>query len=427
MADLSNFRVTDFVTDVLAVQYNRVIDSALRGELSNVETLAADKTLVDADYSTQVYATSAARVINLPAIAAANHPFYIVNTSAFPLTVKNAGGTTVDAISPGGSVILISDATAWRSLRLPASDNGGWVEDTNTWTYASASTFTVAGDQTAIFTKSLRIRWKQGAGYLYGVVVSSSYGAPNTTVTIVANSTYPIANAAITDGGFSNLADPRGWPSRFDYALSIVDNGGWVEDVRAWTYASASTFTVPGDQTAIYTKGSRLRWKQGAGYLYGIVSSSSYGAPNTTVTIVVNTDYVVANAAITDNAYSFIDEPQGWPGWFNYTAVYTGFSADPTTGISKYNIKGLMVTVVHRETANGTSNAATFTVSLPVTSAFGSEIICGLAFNSGTWTGAASASFGSSATAATLMLSGSASGWATTLGKRASFQIIYGW
>ena len=264
MTDLTNFRVTDFVTDVLAAQYNRVLDATLRGELANVETLSADKTLIDADFPTQVYATSAARIITLPAVAAANHSFFIVNTSVYKLTVKNAGGTVLEIIAAGGTAMLVSDAVAWR------------------------------------------------------------------------------------------LLSPK-----------PVDNGGWTEDLNTWTYASASTFTVPGDLTAIFTKGLRLRWKQGGAYKYGAVESSAYGAPNTTVTIIVNTDYTVANAAITENAISNLDNPRAWPGWFNYTAVVTGFSVDPTSMSSRYSINGNRCTVIHWEGASGTSNATTFTVSAP--------------------------------------------------------------
>ena len=98
--DLNDYRVTDLVTQVQAVQYNRVIDATIRGELSNSETLTANKTLIDADYVLQVYAPTAARDVTLPAVAAANHPFSIVNTSAlYALTVKNAGGSNRYAVS----------------------------------------------------------------------------------------------------------------------------------------------------------------------------------------------------------------------------------------------------------------------------------------------------------------------------------------
>ena len=88
---------------------------------------------------------------------------------------------------------------------------------------------------------------------------------------------------------------------------------GWITPDETWTYASASTFIVPGDQTTKYTIGTILKWTQTT-VKYGIVSSSSYSSPNTTVTIVVNTDYTIANAVITNNYYSYSTMSQGYVG-----------------------------------------------------------------------------------------------------------------
>jgi hypothetical protein len=149
---------------------------------------------------------------------------------------------------------------------------------------------------------------------------------------------------------------------------SDYTSGGWSLDSNTWTYLSASTFTLPGDKTAIFTKGLRLRFKQGAGFKYAVVLSSAFTSV-TTVTIVVNTDFTIANAAITENGYSYLTDPRGWPGWFNYTPTFAGFSANPGGVIAKYNIRGTTCYVVHVEQSPGTSNATSFTVTLPVNSA----------------------------------------------------------
>jgi hypothetical protein len=117
MTNLLNFQVTDGIDDMLAEQYNRVVDSTLRGELSNTETLTANKTLSNVDFALQVLAPTAARDVILPAVAAANHPFYIVNASAtYALTVKDASGTTIKTIAASGSAILASNGLAWYSF-----------------------------------------------------------------------------------------------------------------------------------------------------------------------------------------------------------------------------------------------------------------------------------------------------------------------
>lgn len=121
MTDLTNYRVTDGIDDVLAAQYNRVIDSIVRGELSNTETLAANKTLINADYALQVLSPTAARDVTLPAVGTTNHPYYIVNASAsYALTVKNAGGTTIGIVPVSSAAMFVSNGTAWYMGNMPS-------------------------------------------------------------------------------------------------------------------------------------------------------------------------------------------------------------------------------------------------------------------------------------------------------------------
>lgn len=51
--------------------------------------------------------------------------------------------------------------------------------------------------------------------------------------------------------------------------------------------------------------------------------------------------------------------------WINYTPVYTGFSANPTSTLTQYFKQGKMCTVKVTSFASGTSNATTFTITLP--------------------------------------------------------------
>ena len=146
-------------------------------------------------------------------------------------------------------------------------------------------------------------------------------------------------------------------------ARQIVTPDGWIAADETWTYASASTFTVGGDQTDKYKKGTRLKFTQTT-VKYAVVIGSSYGDPNTTVTIAVNDDYTIANAAISANYYSYTDNPQGYPHAFSFTSTLTGFSGTPTQDIG-YNISGGLVTINYL--ISGTSNSATFNFTIPVT------------------------------------------------------------
>lgn len=146
---------------------------------------------------------------------------------------------------------------------------------------------------------------------------------------------------------------------------TIVGSDGWTSDSDPWTYASATTFTVAGDQTAVFSKGTRIRLNQ-AGYKYFVVTGSSHSAGTTTVTVTGGSDYSLANAAITDAFFSYQANPSGYPNWFNYSPTYVGFSADPAGGFSRFNIIGNRFTYKHSRN-DGTSNATSFNLTVPVT------------------------------------------------------------
>ena len=81
----------------------------------------------------------------------------------------------------------------------------------------------------------------------------------------------------------------------------------------------------------------KIRLKQGAGYKYYIVASLT----STVLTVVINTDYTVANSAITNVAYSFQDNPYGWPNEFKYTPTWTNLTVgNASVNQGAYSISG---------------------------------------------------------------------------------------
>jgi hypothetical protein len=94
--------------------------------------------------------------------------------------------------------------------------NTGWIPNNDTWTYASATTFTIAGvDRTAMFPKGTKIKLTQGT-VKYFYVVGSSFST-NTTITVTGGSTYTLANAAITSPYYSYASTPQGFPQFLAY------------------------------------------------------------------------------------------------------------------------------------------------------------------------------------------------------------------
>jgi len=141
---------------------------------------------------------------------------------------------------------------------------------------------------------------------------------------------------------------------------------GWTLAQDTWAYASATSFTISGvDRTAIFTKGTKLRLTQTTAKYFYVVSSSF--STNTTVNVTGGSDYTLANAAITLPYYSYASSPQGFPNWFNWAPSFTGFSANPTNSVYRFQMIGNTVALAVRQGTAGTSNATSFKVSLPIT------------------------------------------------------------
>jgi len=93
---------------------------------------------------------------------------------------------------------------------------------------------------------------------------------------------------------------------------------GWVEVADTWTYASATTITVPSGAASKYQKGDKIKLTQTTVKYFYIV-----GVADTVLTVTGGSDYSLANATITSPYFSKIENPQGFPGNFNYTATIT--------------------------------------------------------------------------------------------------------
>ena len=213
--------------------------------------------------------------------------------------------------------------------------------------------------------------------------------------------------------------------SATDLDTILTRSDGWVTDASTWTYASASTFTIAGDKTAIFKAGTRLKWTQTT-VKHGVVISSSYSAPNTTVTIAVNSDYVVTNAATSATYYSY-QTPPDYPDYFNFVATFTGFTATVPTVIYRYAITGHTCIINIYTSVDGTSNATGFTVTMPVVASNNGTNQYGTApwaKDNGSAIGTAVAYTNPNSNAMVLMKSATSANWTTSLGKSADVKIF---
>jgi hypothetical protein len=92
----------------------------------------------------------------------------------------------------------------------------GWTADAATWTYVSPTTFTITGNVTVRFPAGTKLKLTNGT-VKYFYVVSATYGAPNTTITVTGGSDYVLAAGAISATYYSYADTPQGFPNYFAY------------------------------------------------------------------------------------------------------------------------------------------------------------------------------------------------------------------
>lgn len=155
--------------------------------------------------------------------------------------------------------------------------------------------------------------------------------------------------------GLSNNDHPQ-------YLLSASTNypraDGWIPVSATWTYASATTITVPSGATNIYSVGMGIRLTANS------VVKQAY------ITKVENTLLTVAGDALTNytfSAISYAPNPAtaiGFPQWFNWTPTFTGWSS-VNTYVARYCVVGKMVHFI-LGMSDGVSNATNAEITLPV-------------------------------------------------------------
>lgn len=149
-------------------------------------------------------------------------------------------------------------------------------------------------------------------------------------------------------------------------ALPTIQSwNGWIttDNGANMSPSTATVFTVfsPLDFTQFLPKGTKV-WDGGTNY--GVVASSSYLAPTTTVTLIGNNDYNWSTSGLL--FWSYDDAPPGFPGSFNYTpAAITGWAAAPGSSVYQWSTHGTRMTIDIRQGADATSNATAHSISMP--------------------------------------------------------------
>ncbi len=141
--------------------------------------------------------------------------------------------------------------------------------------------------------------------------------------------------------------------------------GGWVPAEGTWTYASATTMTVPANDAAKMSVGTKIRLVQTTTKYFYVT-----GISGTTITVNGGTDYTLANAAITSPFLSNASNPVSFPIRFAYTPTFVNFTLTNGTLTAAFSMIGKRV-FVRFDLTIGAATEATgdVTISFPVTAA----------------------------------------------------------
>lgn len=196
---------------------------------------------------------------------------------------------------------------------------------------------------------------------------------------------------------------------------------GWSAVSDSWSYASATTITVPSGAASLYQVGDKLKIDNATTKYFYII-----GVANTTLTVSGGSDYTVANSAISNIYISRAERAFGFPGHFTWSPTLTGFSANPTNVRYLFRVIHGYCIVDVRQAAQGTSNATDFTITLPITAATITNavwgVVCVQAYdNSAEQSGAARAIVASAGTVITLQKTLASGTWTNSGGKMATF------
>ena len=126
--------------------------------------------------------------------------------------------------------------------------------------------------------------------------------------------------------------------------IKIDDNGkfsgdaldGWIYDTDTWTYVSATSFKIAGKNVAYrFPKGTKIKLVQSGSTKYFYVTAATFST-DTTVTVTGGSDYTLAEAAISGQAYSYAAAPQDFPlGTSTFVPLTTPLTSTDWDGDTK--------------------------------------------------------------------------------------------
>lgn len=232
---------------------------------------------------------------------------YVAGTNTPKATFQDAGksvsnSTPVDLNARGEAVVYL-DGT-YKLKLVNAAGTELWTRDNISdfsqlamefgnqadAIYYSPNQFRIAGNVTALYSVGRRFK-AADAVTIYGEITESTYAGGNTTIKVITDNAIAFTNALTA--AYVSIVSP----------LAYIRPTEWINDTVA-TFIDATTFTVTGDLTAIFTIGRRTKLEDDD-TLYGTIIASSAALGVTTVVVAVDNDAVLTGA-LKSAAVSFV-------------------------------------------------------------------------------------------------------------------------
>lgn len=151
-----------------------------------------------ATYTNSTAGTPQANPVILNSRGSPASPIWLQGGQAYKLVLKDANDV---ALAPDfDNVTGINDPAATATFDQ-------WVLYSGTPTYISATSFSVAGDQTNTFQIGRRVKTSNGGGTVYSTITASVYGAL-TTITVVNDSSVLDAGLSQVSYGLLSVTNP---------------------------------------------------------------------------------------------------------------------------------------------------------------------------------------------------------------------------
>lgn len=234
-------------------------------------------------------------------------------------------------------------------------------------------------------------------------------------------------DATGTIAGVENYAGSGTYGRKDKAWASVIPENGWIFVTENWTRTGDHSFAIigSGNLSTRYRKGTKVMYNDPA-LEFGSVGSVAVTGSNTFVNLIPNTDFAMANTFISGRYISYIENPEEYPGWFNFDANPQGFSSPPSSPSYQWFAVGETLFINYSEPNNGTSNATTFTASLPIASPAALSVPCGVLVDNGALLTTAGrfnvAAGGTTINFRTNMGNGA---WTAANGKRATVEFFY--